>query len=86
LSEEIALLLKISHLNDKVLKSMQVALSPDNLVLPAGLTIEMSVHNKSLNIIIRDTSGKIERVKQTVNDILRCMCAVYRSLKNVSQI
>ena len=86
MSEEIVLLLKISHLNNKILESMHVALAPDNLVLPTGLTIKMSIQNGNLNIVVKDISGKIERVKQTVNDILRCMRAVHRTLRTVSQI
>jgi len=85
LSEEITLSLKFPCTDNKFSKSVYVALLPDNLSLPSGLSIKMSLKEGSLCVTIIDSDGRIERVKQTFNDMLRCMCAVCRVLEKCTQ-
>ncbi|RLF01051.1 MAG: hypothetical protein DRJ63_00520 [Thermoprotei archaeon] len=77
---QVVILIILSFKSKNTAQSINASLTPDNEQSSPFLRVQSSALGNELHILIIDSEGRIDRAKQTVNDILRCIAAAYRSL------
>mgnify|MGYP007013801723 CR=1 FL=1 len=61
------------------------ALAPDNVLAPSDVEIKSDLRNGQLEIVILVT-GDTGRFLHTLNDLLRCLVAIDKSINLLSQL
>jgi len=71
--------------NDAEARAVYSSLKPDNINLPKGLDLDMSLDNKLL-IIDFSSISKLETLISTIDDLLTCCQASINTLKEIETI
>ncbi|MCP8317452.1 MAG: hypothetical protein H3Z51_11450 [archaeon] len=75
----------IDFKSDKEARAIYSSLKPDNISLPKGLEIDMSI-DKKLLIVNFSSIGKLETLISTIDDLLTCCQASINTLKEIEPI
>ena len=63
-------------------ESIREATAPDNQETPPGVSIESTLHEATLNIIVTSTTG-MGTLIATVDDLLSCIQAAEKALQEI---
>ncbi|MEM3436953.1 MAG: KEOPS complex subunit Pcc1 [Nitrososphaerales archaeon] len=77
--------ISIDFNDDKGAKTIYSSLKPDNINLPEGLSIRMSINRKLLTINFSSVN-KLESLISTIDDLLTCCQASLNTLKEIETL
>ena len=72
--------ISLTYRDEREAKAVSEAVSPDNINLPEGLSIETLVEKNRVITLIKYSGEKILTLQSTIDDLLSCVSIVEKSI------